>query len=84
MALVILALGIPFFFISALLWHILIIKNRQKQLIEIYAVGAVVNLLLNLLLIPKYGFLAAAIVTIFSESLITLMLIIFLVRQNKD
>ncbi|MEK7581458.1 MAG: flippase [Patescibacteria group bacterium] len=84
MALVILALGMPFFFISALLWHILIIKNRQKQLIAIYAVGAVVNLLLNLLLIPKYGFLAAAIVTIFSESLITLMLIIFLVRQNKD
>ena len=73
-ALRILALGIPFFFISALLWHVLIIYDRQKYLTVIYAVGALFNLIANLMFIPQYGYMAASVITVISEALIVLLL----------
>lgn len=82
-ALRILSLGMPFFFVSALFWHMLIIHNRQKTLIVVYAIGAVFNFLANLMFIPKYGFLAASVVTVVSEALITTLLIIALKSPFK-
>ncbi len=73
-ALMILALGMPFFFISALFWHMIIIHNKQKTLIFVYAIGALFNITANLLFIPKYGFLAASAITVISEALILLLL----------
>lgn len=70
----ILAFGMPFFFISALFWHLLIIYGKQKLLIFIYAFGAIFNLITNLILIPIYGFVAAATTTIVSEAVVTLLL----------
>ncbi|MCR4324694.1 MAG: flippase [Candidatus Curtissbacteria bacterium] len=66
----ILALGMPFFFLSALVWHVLIIHNKQKYLIAVYALGAVFNVAANLIFIPKYGFIAASTVTVISEALV--------------
>lgn len=74
-ALQILSLGFPFFFISALLWHVTIIFDRQKYLTLIYAVGAVFNLGANLVFIPTKGYIAASIVTVVSEALIMILLI---------
>ena len=83
-ALQILALGMPFFFISALLWHLLILYNRQKFLILIYGSGAAFNLIANLIFIPVYGYLAAAIITVFSEALVLLLLVVCLLKFNKS
>lgn len=77
-ALIILSLGMPFFFVSALFWHLLIVKDRQKLLIPAYLIGGTVNLVLNLFLIPVYGYIAASAVTVLSEALIALILLIFL------
>lgn len=74
----VLALGLPFFFVSALLWHLVIINNRQKSLTLVYAVGAMFNVLANIALIPKYGYMAASVVTVASEILITLLLLVAL------
>ncbi len=73
-ALQILALGMPFFFLSALFWHVLIIYNRQKLLIYVYAAGAIFNLTVNLIFIPIFGYRAAAITTVISEAFILLLL----------
>lgn len=81
-ALQILALGMPFFFLSALIWHLLIIYGKQKFLSLIYAIGAVFNLAANLVLIPIYGYLAAAAVTVVSEVLILMLLILALRRAE--
>lgn len=84
-ALQILALGIPFFYLSALLWHAIIIAGRQKHLIFIYGSGAAFNLAANLILIPQYGYLAAATVTVISEALILLLLAFdCLLLKQKD
>lgn len=74
-ALRILSVGMPFFFITALLWHLIIIYGKQKLLIYAYAAGAVFNLIANLIFIPVYGFLAAATITVVSEFLILLILV---------
>lgn len=82
-ALQILSLGVPFFFISALLWHLVIIYGKQIHLIYIYASGALLNLVLNLIFIPKNGYLAAAATTIISEGFILILLILLSVNLLK-
>ncbi|MDZ4209968.1 MAG: polysaccharide biosynthesis C-terminal domain-containing protein, partial [Candidatus Curtissbacteria bacterium] len=81
-ALQILSLGFPFFFISALLWHLLIIYDKQKYLTVIYAAGAIINIVANLIFIPSYGYIAASVITVVSEALITLLLILALKIGN--
>lgn len=82
-ALTILALGMPFFFLSAFLWHIILVEGKQKALIFVYATGAVFNLILNLILIPRHGFVAAAIVTIVSEFFVLILLAMFVLKQTQ-
>ena len=73
LALRILSIGLPLFFLSALLWHMLIIYGKQKLLIYIYAIGAVLNIALNIVFIPIYGYIAASIITVVSEAIILLL-----------
>lgn len=80
-ALQILALGLPFFFISVLLWHLLIIYEKQRYLIPIYGFGAAFNLVANLLLIPIWGYLAAAAITVVSEAIILVLLALVSIRM---
>jgi len=82
-ALQILAIGIPFFFISALLWHLLIIFDKQKYLIAVYGAGAVFNIIANVIFIPKYSYLAASVITVISEGLITLLLFLAIRSQFR-
>lgn len=51
---------VPFMCLSALLYKILIILHHQKDYLYISIGGAVLNLLLNVILIPMYGILGAA------------------------
>ena len=80
----ILALGLPFFFASALLWHISIIREKQKLLPVIYGLGAAFNLVVNLILIPIYGYIGAASTTVASELLVVLLLILALKKEPKS
>ncbi len=82
-ALFILALGLPFFFISAILWHLLIIHDKQKYLCLIYLAGAIFNLTLNLIFTPRFGYLSASAITVVSEALITLMLILTIIVTKE-
>lgn len=79
-ALKILALSMPFFFLSALLWHILIIQNKQKYFVYIYLAGAFFNVVVNLIFIPTYGFMAAAVSTVVSEFVVMALLAISLLK----
>ena len=81
--LVILASGIPFFFLSALLWHILIIYDRQKNLALVYGAGFIFNLAANLIFIPKFGYIAAAVNTVISEAFILLLLTVIVLTVSK-
>ncbi len=82
-ALIILSVGMPFFFLSALLWHLLIIRNQQKLLILVYLIGGVFNLVINLKFIPIFGINGASVVTVLSEGLIALLLAL-LIKFTKS
>ena len=79
----ILLLSLPFFFISSFLQWVLISFKDQKFLTLIYFVCAVFNIVLNLIFIPQYSYIAAAIITIASEGLVVLLLLIRLILQKN-
>ena len=76
-ALRLLLLGLPIFYLSALFLWLLITLGKQKQIPFIYATGAIVNVVLNLILIPRYSFYGSAVITWTSELLILFLLIYF-------
>lgn len=65
-----LSLSMPVFFLSSLFMWILITFGKNKELLLIYFLGMVINIILNLVFIPSYGITAAAFITLFSELLI--------------
>jgi len=55
-----------FYYISNPFFHALIISNQQKKVFWATFFGAVINVILNLILIPKYSLYGAAISTVIS------------------
>jgi O-antigen/teichoic acid export membrane protein len=68
------------FFISSLFTYLLIASEHQSRLLKINIIVALINIVGNLLVIPYYGALGSAIVTVFSQ----VLLIILLVRATRD
>lgn len=69
----VLSLGLPFFFLSSLTMWILIARKKQMLLAFIYGFSMIVNMSLNVLYIPKFGYMAAAWITVASEALVLFM-----------
>lgn len=78
----ILSLSLPFFFLTALFQWEMIIKNQIKALIIIYTVGLLINLSLNIYYIPTYSYFAASTVTVITEGIIFLAMIVYLLLQK--
>lgn len=72
-ALRILSLSFPAFFLTSLMMIIMIIRQEYKTLLYIYLAGLIVNLLLNLVWIPQFSFIAASWVTVISEYAILIL-----------
>src|SRR5439155_3114044 len=58
---------LPFSFVNGLTQYVLIALNRQRWITIAFFAAALINVSLNLWLIPRYGFLGAAAVTVVSE-----------------
>jgi O-antigen/teichoic acid export membrane protein len=71
----ILSCFLPIFYTTALLMWVLIAAGKRWELFRIYACGALSNIILNMLLIPSYGYTAAAVVTGVSETIVLLLLL---------
>src|SRR3989344_4918546 len=65
---------LPIFYLSALYVWVLIARKQQWALVWVYAVGMVLNIGLNMVFIPRFGVLAAAIVTGISEVVVLFLL----------
>ncbi len=68
------------FFISSLFTYLLIASEHQGRLLRINLVIALANLCANALVIPYYGLLGSAIVTVLCQGL----LIVLLARATRD
>ena len=81
----ILSFGTLLFYISSPISWYLIGAGKRYFLLYIYIIGLVVNIILNLYLIPRLGYIAAAYITLISELLIVISLSVYItfLRQTK-
>jgi len=80
-ALRVLSLSLPLFFVtSATMWALIALK-KQSALAVIYGVSMIVNVAGNILLVPAYGFMAAAWLTVISEGLVLVLSGIILYKK---
>lgn len=70
----ILLLSLPFFFTTSFLQWVLITLQKQKYLMYVYVFSAFVNIVLNILFIPRFSYIASSTITVFSEALVFLFL----------
>jgi O-antigen/teichoic acid export membrane protein len=82
-ALRVLAVGIPFFFLSSLTMWILIALKRQTDLVTIYGISMIANIALNIVFVPQFGYMAAAWITIASEAFVLTASTLQVVRELK-
>ncbi|HYZ18058.1 MAG TPA: polysaccharide biosynthesis C-terminal domain-containing protein, partial [Gaiellaceae bacterium] len=80
-ALQLLAPYVLFGFVNAGLWRALLAKERDRLLLTTAVAVLVLNVALNLVLIPQYGYKAAAVISVVSEAAI-LAPIAWAVRQD--
>ena len=74
----ILALAVAAIYGGALFSNALIALHRQRTLTIIYAIGAAANVVLNLIFIPRYSYLGASWVTVATEVLVTVLMVLVL------
>lgn len=74
-ALQILAFAVGLIFLGNLFGHSIIALDKQKIAAWIYFGGMIFNIIANLIFIPKYTYLGAAITTVFTELLVTILMV---------
>ncbi len=73
--------SIPIGWINSLTNYVLIALNRQRYLTRAFVIGFSLNLVGNLLFMPRYGYVASAITTILSEIALLIPFAIGLQRE---
>jgi O-antigen/teichoic acid export membrane protein len=76
-----LAPGLLFLYINSVLSSVLISTKREKKIMKMAAIALIFNLGLNLILIPRYLHVGAAIVTSLTELLLIVLAILFTPRS---
>ncbi|MGB5050994.1 MAG: polysaccharide biosynthesis C-terminal domain-containing protein, partial [Caldilineaceae bacterium] len=67
LALQVIIWSIPIGFVNSVTQYVLIAVNQQRYLTRAFIVGVVFNVIGNLLVIPRFDYIGAAVVTILSE-----------------
>ncbi len=80
-ALQIMIWSIPFGWINSITNYILIALGQQSKLTRAFVVGLSFNIIANLLLIPHFSYVAAALITILSELIEGFVFVIYLERS---
>jgi len=71
----ILSIAVGLIFLGTLFGHSIIALDKQKAGAWIYLGGMVFNVVANLIFIPKYSYVGAAMTTVFTELLVTILMI---------
>lgn len=79
----ILSFSLPFFFLTSLFQWVLLLRRKVRILIGTYLFTMIINVILNLLYIPQFSYLAAATVTVITEGIVFLCMIGVLAGRHK-
>lgn len=80
----ILAFSLPFFFLTSLFQWVYILKSKMKFLLLTYGVSMIINILLNVIFIPTYSYYASAVITIVSEGIVLLIMILYFLFLSRE
>jgi len=76
-----LAPGLIFLYLNFILCSILMSTRQEKKMTLMAAIALVFNIILNLILIPRYEHIGASLVTSLTEILLFCMAVVFIPRQ---
>lgn len=79
-ALQILIFVIPIIFITFLFGNLLAAINKQRFVVIVTCIGAILNIILNLFLIPKFSYFGASFATVITELIIFIIMFYYLSR----
>jgi O-antigen/teichoic acid export membrane protein len=80
-ALKILIMVLPLMFVSEFLGYIVVIANQESRVARAIVISTALNISLNLLLVPRYGFIAAAWMTVITEFVLVTQYLYYLRAQ---
>jgi O-antigen/teichoic acid export membrane protein len=78
----ILLLSLPFFFTTSFLQWTLITLGKQKYLMVVYFFSTLLNIVLNVVFIPQFSYVACATITVFSEGIVFVFLLAQLLKYR--
>jgi len=78
----ILLLSLPFFFTTSFLQWVLITLGKQKYLMIVYLLSTFLNVALNVIFIPQFSYLACATITLISEGIVFVFLLLPLLKYR--
>ncbi|HSX40581.1 MAG TPA: flippase [Candidatus Saccharimonadales bacterium] len=70
----ILLISLPFFFTTSFLQWIIITAKKQRYLLGVYFFSMLFNIILNIVFIPQFGYIASAVITGVSEAIVFVFL----------
>jgi len=76
----ILIIAVGIIFLSVLFSNMIISLRKQKALVYIYGLGAIINLIANFIFIPKYSYYGAAATTVITEFVVVCLMLIVLFK----
>jgi O-antigen/teichoic acid export membrane protein len=79
----ILCFGLPVFFVSGVTLWTLIALKKQTTLVWLYGGAMIANIIFNILFIPTYGSIAAAWITVASETLVLVVSLLLFIREIR-
>lgn len=79
----ILLYSLPVFFLTSLLSRTVLALERQKVLPWIYGAATILNIVLNMIYIPRYTYTAAAVITGITEVFVLLLLFFNILRSSE-
>ena len=78
----VLILSLPIFFVTSFFQWILITLDKQKFLLTVYFGSVIVNIILNIIFIPEYSYLASAVITVICEAIVFVILAYKLINSK--
>lgn len=79
----ILLLSTPFFFLNNIFYHIFLLRNKMWILVRVFIVSLFLNVVLNLVVIPKYSFIGTSYTTLLTEIFIFCCYILLFTKYIK-
>ncbi|MFC1686682.1 flippase [Patescibacteria group bacterium] len=76
-------IALSFIFLNTLMGNAMLAYHKQHRLIWQGVLGVVVNVGLNLILIPRYSYLGAAAATLITEGLVLILMTVMVGRELK-